>query len=108
MVDLSLDSDFSVFLNDRNGISTVDGRSEFEQSVRVMTTHFMHTSVIGESNKDKIKNKIRLQVSRVAREHDRLSDISDIEISESEEDPNTYNVRINYQSGSITEFEVSE
>lgn len=108
MVDLALDSDFSVFLNDRNEVATVSGRSEFEQSVRVMITDFMYANVIGESNPDKIKNKIRLQVSRVAKRHDRLDDISRIDISESLEDPNTYNVRINYQSDSLSEFQVSE
>lgn len=108
MVDLALDSDFSVFLNDRNELETVSGRSEFEQSVRVMVTDFMNANVIGESDPDKIKNKIRLQVSRVAKRHDRLDDISRIDISESVNKPNTYEVRINYQSGSISEFEVSE
>lgn len=108
MVDLALNSNFSVFLNDKNGIATVDGRDEFEQSVRVMITHFMYTSVIGESDPDKIRNKIRLQVSRVAKRHERMTDISNINISESDEDPHTYIVRINYKSDSISEFEVSE
>lgn len=108
MVDLALDSDFSVFLNDRNELGTVNGRSEFEQSVRVMTTHLMYSSVIGESNPNEIKNRIRLQISRVAQEHDRLDDISEIDIERSTEDPNTFDVRIRYQSDSITEFGVSE
>ncbi len=108
MVDLALDSDFSVFLNDKNGLSTVDGRSEFEQSVRVMVTDFMYRSVIGDSDPEEIENKIRLQVSRVARRHDRLSSISNIDVSPSDDDPHTYNVRINYNSDSISEFEVSE
>lgn len=108
MVDLALDSDFSVFLDDKNGIGTVDGRDEFEQSVRVMITHFMHTSVLGEAGPSKIENKIRLQVSRVAKRHDRLDGISAIDISQSTEDPHTYKVRIDYTSDSISEFEVSE
>lgn len=108
MVDLSLDSNFSVFLNDRNEIGTVDGRAEFEQSVRVMITEFMHTSLIGESDPAKIKNKIRLQVSRVARRHGRLTDISEISITQPTDQPHTYHVRINYQSDSLTEFRVSE
>jgi len=108
MVDLALDRDFSVFLNDRNEVGTVDGRAEFEQSVRVMVTHFMHTSVIGESNPANVKNKIRLQISRVAREHNRLDGISDIVIEQSDEDPHTYEVAINYYSDSVSEFEVTE
>jgi hypothetical protein len=108
MVDLALDSDFSVYLNDRNELGTVDGRAEFEQSVRVMITDFMYRRVIGESDPSTIKNKIRLEVSRVARRHDRLENISNIDISQSEDDPHTYVVRIDYQSDSLTEFEVSE
>lgn len=108
MLDLALDSDFSVFLNDRNGIATVEERDEFEQSVRVMLTDFMHRSVLGEIGPDKVRNKIRLQVSRVARRHDRLSDISALEIEQSTDDPHVYNVRISYESDAVSEFEVSE
>ena len=108
MVDLALDSNFSVFLNDRNEVSTVDGRDEFEQSVRVMITEFMHNSILGEVGSSNIENKIRLEVSRVARKHDQISDISGIDISESENDANKYIVKIFYESDSLSEFEVTE
>jgi len=108
MVDLALDSNFSVFLNDRNELGTVSERAEFEQSIRVMVTDLMYRNVIGESNPGEIKNKIRLQISRVARRHDRLDDIFKIDISQSDDDPHVYEVSINYISGSISEFEVSE
>lgn len=108
MVDLALDSNFSVFLNDRNELGTVSERAEFEQSIRVMVTDLMYRNVIGESNPGEIKNKIRLQISRVARRHDRLDDISEIDISQSDDDPHVYEVTINYTSGSLSEFEVSE
>lgn len=108
MTDLALNSDFSVFLNGRNELAEVDGRDEFEQSVRVMITEFMHTSVIGVSDPGEIKNKIKLQVSRVARKHDKLNGIANINISQSENDPHTYEVRIHYESDIVSEFEVSE
>jgi hypothetical protein len=108
MVDLALDSNFSVFLNDRNELGTVSERAEFEQSIRVMVTDLMYRNVIGESNPGEIKNKIRLQISRVARRHDRLDDISEIDISQSTDEPHKYDVKVNYTSGSLSEFEVSE
>lgn len=108
MVDLALDSDFSVDLNDRNELATVDGRAEFEQSVRVMLTSFMYSSVIGETDTKTIKQKLRLQTSRVARRHSQISYIDSIEIAQAENDPHTYEVRIDYKSDSILQFEVSE
>lgn len=108
MLDLALNSDFSVFLNDRNELATVSGIDEFEQSVRVMVTDYLINSVIGEVDEATIKSQIRLQVSRVARKHNRLSDISEIDISKSETEANTYNLRIVFQSGAVTEFGVSE
>lgn len=108
MIDLSLDSNFSVHLNDRNELATVSERDEFEQSVRVMVTDFMYRSVLGESGAEKIKNKIRLQVSRVARQHDRLERISNLDVTQSIDDPHTYSVVINYESDAVTEFEVTE
>jgi len=107
MLDLALNSDFSVFLNDRNELSTVSGIDEFEQSVRVMVTDYLLNSVVGEVEEATIKSQIRLEVSRVARRHDRLSDISEIDISRSTEKENTYNLRIDFQSNSVSEFEVS-
>jgi hypothetical protein len=108
MFDLALDEDFSVYLNDRNEVASVTGRAEFEQSVRVMITEFMHNAVLGESNADIIKNKIRLQVARVAQEHDMVDGITNLDISTSPNSPNTYRVVINYESEEATSFEVTE
>lgn len=108
MLDLALNSDFSVFLNDRNELETVSGIDEFEQSVRVMVTDYLLNTVIGEVDEATIKTQIRLQISRIARRHNRLSDIVEINISRSDTEANTYNLRIVFQSNSTFEFEVSE
>lgn len=108
MIDLTLNDNFSVFLDEKNELSTVEGRDEFEQAVRVMITDYMNRSVVGEAKPNKIRTKIRLQISRVAQEQDRIDAISNIDIAQSEQDPHTYNVRINYESDSISEFEVTE
>lgn len=108
MSDLALDSDFSVFLDDQNEVATVDGREYFEQSVRVMITDYLYSSVLGESDIATIKQKINLQVSRVAREHDELDGISRITVEQSEDDPHTYLVRINYTSDYVSELQISE
>lgn len=107
MIDFALDGTLQFYKNDSGKFAVVNGIDEFEQSIRLMIAEYMH-DVIGESNKENIKNKIRLQVSRVARNHDRLEDISEVSISESQEKANVYLVNINYESNDTFEFQVSE
>jgi hypothetical protein len=101
MQDLSLNSNFSVHLNDRNDLATVEGRDAFEQSVSVALTEFMHDTLPGLKKGENIKEKITLQVTRVAREHDSLDSISQISVVEKEGVPDTYQVEIHYDSGDI-------
>jgi len=101
MQDLSLNSNFSVHLDDRNDLATVEGRDAFEQSVSVALTEFMHETLPGLKKGENIKEKITLQVSRVAREHDKLDAISRIVVTEKEKQPDTYQVEIAYSSGEI-------
>lgn len=106
MVDLALNSDFSVFLDSRNGIATVSALDEFEQSVRVMVTDYLYNAVIGETDPSIIKQKIRLQVTRAARNHEKLEEIVEIQVGQDDTEPSKWNVRIEYEAGDISEFGV--
>lgn len=96
MNDLKLNSDFSVKLDDRNDLATVSGREAFEQSVVMMLTDFMYNSLPGLSKKNTIEEQIKLQVTRVAREHSLIDSIANIDIREKAGAPDTYEVEINY------------
>jgi hypothetical protein len=105
MQDLSLNSNFSVHLDDRNDLATVSGRDAFEQSVVMMLTDFMYDSIPGLSARDTIKEKINLEVTRVAREHSLLDSIEQISISEKAGTADTLEVRVSYSSTDAADFE---
>lgn len=97
MTDLSLDENFDVSLNDRNDLSTVEGRSEFEQSVAVKLTAFMY-GIAGDSDFEVLKQRVRYQVSRVARSHDILESIEKIIVERHPDKPGTIVVELVYSS----------
>lgn len=108
MLDLALNSDFSVFLDESGDLASVSGREEFEQAVVILLTELMRDSAIGEFDETTIKQKLKLEASRVARKHDYLSNIDGIEVSPHNNDPHTYVLRINYQSNRVFEEAISE
>ena len=107
-MDLSLNTQFSVHLDDRNDLATVSDRAGFEQSVVVMVTDYMQASLPGLTGQENIEEKIRLVVSRVARDHDLLDSIGSIDIGRKRGQPDTFEVTVQYISepGSF-EFEVT-
>ncbi|UBF19612.1 T4 gp25-like baseplate wedge protein [Halorubrum tailed virus 10] len=107
MLDLALNSDFSVFLNENGDLGTVSGREEFEQSVVILMTELMRSSAIGEFDQSTIEQKLKLEATRVARKHDFLTDISGIDVSPHKENPHTYVVSIDYKSDRIFEENIS-
>jgi hypothetical protein len=108
MLDLSLNSDFSVFLDDNGDLATVSGREEFEQSVVIMMTELIRNSVIGQFDQSTIEQKLKLEATRVARSHDKLTEISRIDVSPHPENPHTYVVSIDYKTDEFFEGEISE
>lgn len=104
MNDLALNSDFSVFLNDRNDLATVSGKDAFEQSVAIMLTDFMYQNIPGVTDRETIEQRLRLEVNRVAREHDFIDEVSAIFISEKAGAVDTYAVEITYISDDFSTF----
>lgn len=95
-MDIALNSNFSVHLDDRHDLAAVTDRDEFEQSIVVMATDYMHASLPGLTGEQNIREKIRMVVTRVARDHNRLDDIADIDIERSSRDSETYEVMVRY------------
>lgn len=107
MQDLSLNQNFSVHLDDRNDLAKVDGHDAFEQEVVVMLTDFMHETLPGlTGNKATIKERIRLEVSRVARKNENLDGINQIGIEK--KTAGRYQVTIDYIAADSFVFEVQE
>lgn len=104
MEDLRLNSNFSVELDDRNDLATVSGREAFEQSVVMMLTDFMYQSLPGLSKRKTIEQRINLEVTRVAREHDLLDSVAQITINEKIGSPDTYQVDIIYEEEGVDNF----
>lgn len=109
MIDLALNDDFSVYLDDRNDLATVEGQEAFEQSVAVMLTDFMHNSVTGFAGTEStIQEKLRLEATRVAQRHDALESIANIQIDRDEDRPDTYLVTIDYVASDSYQFEINQ
>lgn len=108
MLDLALNSDSSVFLDENGDLGTVSGREEFEQTVVILLTELMRDAAIGEFDETTIKQKLKLEASRVARKHDYLTSIDGIEVAPHDSDPHTYVLRINYKSNHVFEEAISE
>jgi hypothetical protein len=104
MEDLKLNSNFSVHLDDRNDLATVSDREAFEQSVVMMLTDFMYNTLPGLYQSNTIEEKIELQVTRVAREHNNLDALEAIDINEKLGEADTYEVRIIYSDEGVEDF----
>lgn len=108
MLDLSLNSDFSVHLNGQHGLATVSGHEALEQAVSISLTEYLNSTTVGEFDEDTIIQKLKLQVSRVVRQEDSIAGLNFIEVEPDEEQPNTYNVRIVFESDTAISLRVSE
>lgn len=105
--DLRLNSNFDLVIDDRNDLATVEGRDQFEQEVVIYVTEYMY-GVIGTTGEDTMRERLRLQVNRVADDHDLINRVADVKVTPSAEKANTFEVRIIYdQDEEDTVFEVS-
>jgi len=106
MTDLALDSTFDIFLDDRNEVATVEGVEAFEQSVAVQLTEFMY-NIPGDGDFQTLKEKIRLQVSRVARNHDMLDNIEKVVVRRHPDKAGTVAVELIYTSNDNFDFNLN-
>lgn len=95
-MDISLNSNFDAHLDDRHDLGLTTDLDEFEQSVAIRVTAYMHHAVLGETGRSNIEERIRLQVTRAARDHETLDDVAAISIAPKETEPDTYEVQVQY------------
>lgn len=107
-MDLSLNRNFSVHLDHQNDVGSVEGRQEFEQSVAVHLTSLMYNSSIGVTDRDLVRQQLRLEANRVARDHDLIDAVHSIDVSQSDDAPSTYEVSIIYESQAVSEMLITE
>ena len=105
MKDIQIDENFEVVIDDRNDLGIVDDLTEFEQSLRVWLTAYLHDNVGNLGGPDTLP-RIRLQVERIARDNDRLNQIEDIHVQFSDTTMNSVEVEIAYTAGEISTFEM--
>lgn len=107
MKDLALNSDFSVFIDDRNDLGQVEGQDAFEQQVVVMLTDFMHEQLPGiAADPTTVKEKIRLEVSRVARENGHIDRIAKIDVTQ--KDTDRFEVEIHFIAAESFAFDLHQ
>lgn len=106
-MDLALNSDFSVHLDDRNDLGVVEGREAFEQSIAVYLQSFLYEAHQNSLQQDTIIQKVRLEVTRVAREHGELTGIEQINVERHPEHPDRLLVDVEYTTNRNFELEVT-
>lgn len=106
MTDLFVNRFFDVELDDRNDVRTVDGRAKFEQSVAIYLTDYMY-DITGDVDISVLKERIRLQVSRVENNHQMIESIDLVNIGETPGDAGTIGVEIVYESDETFDFELN-
>lgn len=104
--DIALNEDFDVFVNARGDLGSVSGRDAFEQEVIIRITD-RYYDIIGDVDRDLIPDMVAIEAERVAAEMERLDSIAAFESGFSEEQVNTLQVRIIYDTGDDAMFEVN-
>lgn len=98
MVDYKLDDSFDFQINEWNDFDTVEGLSEFEQNV-VVTLHDEQDDIIQRGFGNTARQKIRLAVTRTAKQFDEIDNIAQLEISRVTDARKAFAVNIIYDTG---------
>ncbi|MFC6717881.1 hypothetical protein ACFQGT_09600 [Natrialbaceae archaeon GCM10025810] len=106
MKDIQLDENLEIVIGPRNDLEIVDGREQFEQSLRIWLTAYLYEE-IGEFNSPSVLRSIELQIERVARAHGRIDSISSVVVSPSEDAVDAIDVSIIYLTGETFDLTVS-
>lgn len=98
MVDYSINENFDIHRNEWGDFVTVDGLAEFEQDV-VVQLHANQRDLIYQNKSDTTKQKIKLQVQRIARQFDVIDSISRISVEKTLGEEASYEVEVWYNTG---------
>lgn len=104
MVDLGLDENMEVNLDQMNGLRTVSGTEELEQSIAITITRFMNSD-IGALDRSEITSRIERKANRVISENRYADRVFDTKAFWDEENPNQVHLRVIYGSDELSEME---
>jgi hypothetical protein len=107
MVDIGLDSNFDLRLDDRNDLPTVRGRAEFEQRLAVVLTA-AYDELVGSVDQANLPELLSIQARRVAQRFEDVDRVAQMQVTPSEDEPNTIDVTVIYATGGDFSFEVTE
>jgi hypothetical protein len=93
MTDLYFDDNLQPVFDPSLDLKTIDGIDEFHQSIRLRAISKMYP-LLSEFNDEDVEDRLRLEITRIAREYDLLGEINYIEIEQTE--TTGYTVRISY------------
>jgi hypothetical protein len=105
--DFKINSNYDIFISHRGDLATVSGREAFEQKL-VLRLEEGFGNVINELDKQNVKDMLLLEARRVAEDMDEIDNIAAFSATFSDENPNTAEVTLVYNTGEELTFEVAE
>lgn len=106
-MDIGLNDSFDLELDGSNDIPLVRGREAFEQRLRLSITSSFQ-DIIGSTNRSTALQLIEVQVKRVARQYDVIEQMVQIQVEYDDDQPNTINLTIIYDTGDEFTFPISD
>lgn len=103
MVDYSVNSNYDLHFNENGEFETVDGLAEFEENLMIKIDYNFATLIGEYKNLDTASQKIRLMVTRLAKDFDVIDQIKRIVITEPEDKPETLSIDVFYTTGDTFE-----
>jgi len=97
--DFKLDQQLQLQQNEQNQFPAVDKQEEFHQSV-VVRLHDRYDEILnGGTETENTENKLQLEATRVAEEHDFIDQIGRISVRDDPSEAGSLQVLIHYESG---------
>jgi hypothetical protein len=106
-MDIGLNSDFYFELDDTNDAPLLTGREAFEQRLAVRATSYFH-EVVGNVDQTNLVSLLKMRAERVAKDADSIDGAVQIQVSPSEDQPNTVEVMAIYETGDDYTFSLTE
>jgi len=106
MVDYSIDGSFDIHFTEWDDFVTVDGLAEFEQDVVIQLHENLEVAQSHRGSQKTAKDKIRLQVSRVAKQFGVIDAIKNISVEKIRGTAGSYAVEVTYQTGDTFRDEI--
>lgn len=99
MVDYSIDENFDIHFNEWDDFVVVDGLAEFEEDVVVQLHDNLEEVLANPGGRNTAREKIRLQVSRIAKQFGVIDSIKNISVERITDARSSFQVTVTYQTG---------